>query len=494
MTTRVFVLGLDGMSPALWQRLSGLDALPYLGRLFRHTTTLRSTVPAHTAPAWTSIATGLDPGAHGVLGFWHRPTGLPWPFSKRPLVTRARAPFLWEVASQHGIGVGVFNYPLSYPPTPVKGYWVCGLNAPQRARDAIYPASAALLLDDFKTDADEVGINLFGSRPLTNRQRQRALRALTELLQNHLTCGRRLIAQGVAEGVHLFVHVLTVTDRFLHLFWDVLHAPNHPLFEPAMAFWQALDAGVSAWLEAAQPDVVFLVSDHGFADSPRFALNLDLWLTQAGLLPRAARLSLPVALKVALKSLLPECVQRVWRHRASSVLRHSTAAHAMFSIEVLYGPWVGVTFSPGLGARERTRLSERLSQAAEALLTEQGTRVFRAVQPAAEVWQGSRLPHLPDWVLTLSEGFGGAVGSLDPRLFIPVRSVRTGDHHPDGVLAAAQPLPERTCWHVRDVAELVCNTLGLPRIESSEPDGPALLAEHDAQALTQRLRRLGYLE
>lgn len=495
MTPRVFVLGLDGMSPAVWRLLSEAGALPALSRYFLPPLPLMSTVPAHTAPAWTSIATGLTPGEHGVLDFWHRPAGMPQPLAKRPLVTRAHAPFFWEVAHQHGAGVGVFNYPLSYPPTPVKGYWVCGLNAPPGTRNAVYPASVADVLSNFKADADEVGVDLFGARPMTLHQRTRALQMLTELLQNHLDCGQRLIRQQAGE-VQLFVHILTVTDRFLHLFWDVVHTPEHTLYKAAMAFWRTLDVGVAGWLDLAKPDVVLLVSDHGFTDSPTVAVNLDRWASDAGLVkPVASQLRLSASLKAALKALLPGKVQHALRQRAQARALSRYHTDAPLGLEVIYGPWVGVTFSPKLDAYGKAELTKRLRAAAERLVNERGMPVFQAAQPASEIWHGAYLSSFPEWVLTLADGFGSAIGSFDKRMFIPTRSVRTGDHHPEGILAASIPLPDKANWQVWDVSALVLSLLGMTQdqTEGANSSVGVLSSEQDTELIAQRLRRLGYM-
>lgn len=69
---RVAVIGLDGMSWEFLNQLFECGAMPYLKNLARKslTATLESTLPPVTPPAWTSIATGVNPGKHGIFGFW----------------------------------------------------------------------------------------------------------------------------------------------------------------------------------------------------------------------------------------------------------------------------------------------------------------------------------------------------------------------------------------------------------------------------------------
>jgi predicted AlkP superfamily phosphohydrolase/phosphomutase len=103
MNPRVFVLGVDGLNEAIWRHLRDAGLAPFLTRLITHTLPLQSTTPAHTAPAWTSIATGLNPGRHGVLNFWQRTATVPVSWRSCPLVTRAAQPFFWELAHQQGV-------------------------------------------------------------------------------------------------------------------------------------------------------------------------------------------------------------------------------------------------------------------------------------------------------------------------------------------------------------------------------------------------------
>src|SRR5690242_18050250 len=134
---RVFVLGIDGLCLSIWERLSSAQLIPCLSGLMRTTQPLLSTVPPHSAPAWTSISTGLNPGRHGVLDFWQRITKETNPASRRPLVTNSGKLSFWEIADRQDCKVGVFNYPLSYPPRDVNGFWVSGLNTPPNATDAV---------------------------------------------------------------------------------------------------------------------------------------------------------------------------------------------------------------------------------------------------------------------------------------------------------------------------------------------------------------------
>src|SRR5574340_224552 len=68
---RVFVIGFDGMDPTLARRYMDEGKLPNLKALaeqggFRR---LKSTQPSESPTAWSSFATGVNPGKHSIYDF-----------------------------------------------------------------------------------------------------------------------------------------------------------------------------------------------------------------------------------------------------------------------------------------------------------------------------------------------------------------------------------------------------------------------------------------
>src|SRR5947208_3650722 len=67
----VLIIGLDGATWRVLEPWARAGRLPHLAGLMARGSwgTLRSTVPALTLPAWSSLTTGRNPGAHGVFAF-----------------------------------------------------------------------------------------------------------------------------------------------------------------------------------------------------------------------------------------------------------------------------------------------------------------------------------------------------------------------------------------------------------------------------------------
>jgi hypothetical protein len=191
--------------------------------------------------------------------------------------------------------------------------------------------------------------------------------------------------------------------------------------------------------------------------------------------------------------------------------------------EILYGSTLGLTFDDeqhqpkGLVTEsEAARITSDLISKSTQIRDPGGNTVFEQILRANDVWWGEHVSSYPDVVLQLNSRLGGAVGSVDPRLFIPVTSVRTGDHHPYGILGFTQEFGRNqpAASSVWDVPAITLHLLGadVPRYLDSEiPDwipGDRRFTDSitdqrpeshqyssdDANAIEQRLRSLGYLE
>ena len=126
----LLVIGLDGATLDLVRPWVAAGELPALGGLLERGAwgRLRSTVPAATFPAWTSLVTGVNPGRHGVLDFTER---LPGTYRIRFVNgSWRRVPALWTRLCAAGGRVAVLTVPATYPPEPIDGVMVSGFDTP----------------------------------------------------------------------------------------------------------------------------------------------------------------------------------------------------------------------------------------------------------------------------------------------------------------------------------------------------------------------------
>jgi predicted AlkP superfamily phosphohydrolase/phosphomutase len=148
---KVFVLGFDGLDPTLARKWMDEGKLPNLKKLadegaFR---TLGSTQPSESPTAWSSFATGVNPGNHNIYDFLVRdpqtyapdfnmvrrePPEFLWGWipTKRPkaISTRGGTSF-WVEAGRAGIKSSVVTVPVTFPPEAIEhGEMLAGLPAP----------------------------------------------------------------------------------------------------------------------------------------------------------------------------------------------------------------------------------------------------------------------------------------------------------------------------------------------------------------------------
>lgn len=115
MIGKILLIGLDS---ATWRIIDPLlkdGRLPNLAQLIHQGTSgvMHSNSYSASPVVWTSIATGKTPERHGVEDFFT---------SQRQL----KAKRLWEILSEQGETVGVYQFLVTWPPKPLKGFVVPG--------------------------------------------------------------------------------------------------------------------------------------------------------------------------------------------------------------------------------------------------------------------------------------------------------------------------------------------------------------------------------
>ena len=141
---RVIVIGLDGLEPRIVEPLVAAGALPNLQRLsaMGALQPRRHHDPAQTPVAWSTFATGVNPGGHGIFDFLRRDpiTYLPDIALNRyaqknvflpPTVLNCRrGKAVWETLSGAGIGSTILRCPCTFPPDPIRGRMLSGMGVP----------------------------------------------------------------------------------------------------------------------------------------------------------------------------------------------------------------------------------------------------------------------------------------------------------------------------------------------------------------------------
>ncbi len=145
MSKKVIVIGLDGLEPTIVESMLERGELPNLARVKQtgSYSRLKTTYPAQTPVAWSSFATGTNPGGHGIFDFISRDPATYMPdaalsrferpksaFAAPQVVNQRKGVPVWQVLSQGGIPSVVLRCPCTFPPDEFNGRLIAGVGVP----------------------------------------------------------------------------------------------------------------------------------------------------------------------------------------------------------------------------------------------------------------------------------------------------------------------------------------------------------------------------
>jgi predicted AlkP superfamily phosphohydrolase/phosphomutase len=536
---RLAIVGLDGATFRVLDPLIEAGAMPALAALRARGAEgiLRSTVPTYTPPAWVSMATGVNPGRHGVFGFLASTPQEPPSIAHSGSI---RATTMWRFLGDLGHRVGAFHVPMTYPAVPVNGFMVAG---------GLAAGWTDPEMPNYGSDpgVTELVHRVAGGRYPVDTQVDyendwRTPETVTRV-QNVQVLRRRVLAELLAQhDPRALFAVFEGPDRLFHVFYQYLvegsdwfdAPPAAEVRDRTHAYFAELDRTIGDIVDWAGEDGhVVIVSDHGAGPLEK-TLNLNLLLEEWGFLrlPGVSRLTRLGAVAGAGQRLARRIVPRPWLHRAKqSVQRRivwdDTRAFASHipeqgvHVNVRDAMPLGVVATEEVAAIER-EITERLLEVRD---PDDGGPVVDRVYRRDEVIAGpyaARAPHLFPMLRDQRYELSDTLAASGP--FTDNRDRPWGYHHLDGVFIAAGPSvrPGRIATGL-DIVDALPTSLALARLPVPEGlDGRVLdgvagsRAEHvrvtaavgdatdasdeypftaeDEEAIAESLRGLGYLE
>jgi predicted AlkP superfamily phosphohydrolase/phosphomutase len=538
---RVLVIGLDGADGAVLDPLCTAGRLPNLSAWCSGGAPLRSVVPPMSFPAWSTFATGREPGAHGLFDFTQKVEGA-YRIRFVNASNRAGEPF-WMRATRAGRRVLCLGVPATYPPDAVDGLLVPGFDAPVStgssaalASDpALYERIAARAGPWMRADLDETAHD----GDWHERAVARLLARVDRKLGFALEALRVLREEGRAP--ELAIVVFSESDTVAHHYWRD-HDPASPRHDPnasavrkgaVAAVYERLDAATGALRDAFGADAACaIVSDHGQGGASRRVVHVNRRLADCGLFARRTGGALDTiarrARDAALRALPPRAVQALFRRARGSAARLESAARfggvdwprtAAFSEEVNTQPavWINAAGREAAGSVAPADRERVVRDVVDALLDwtlEDGGPVVAWAQPREDVYAGPYVARAPDVVfqLALEAGYAHSLVAT-PWRRDGVAAVRVlgddelgggrgrgmnGTHRRDGIWLA---LGGDAAWRagrpaaIGAVAAHVLRALGIEADGDREHGRAPLAYSADEEArVAARLRALGYLE
>lgn len=498
MTSRkLVIIGLDAADYQLTRELVREEKMPRLAAMGRSGcfSRLASVFPPQTAPAWTSITTGVNPGKHGIYYFYN--------FSRVPLTiinsTDTKTPRIWDYVGAAGGRSVVVNVPITYPARPIPGSMISGIPPWFTDGRSAYPREVLA-----KMEKEHYEIDTPMSRSL-EREPLELVKRVTETERRRVGLFLELLHE--SEWSFSMV-VLTALDRLQHK----VVGKGEGGKEAAVKGYQEIDGIVGDIVASVGTDANYLVvSDHGFNER-QVAFYPNVWLHRNGYLKRKS--SLRQRLDSAAHDVfdghflwVPRALTK--RYQGANPVVHTIDQVDLGNSRAFVPGTDGVMIVKSKG--DRAEIASALGQ----LRDESGQEVCR-VYPSEQVYSGERLDSAPGLLIVPRDDVNVRSDPFAKSVVTRYGNFPRGNHSSNGILFASGPDIKRSNLsdaRLEDVAPTALTIMGIRPgedmdgsvldviLSSDEPLERAVpgrdeqvyaFSEEDEKRVIDNLERLGY--
>lgn len=415
---RAAVIGLDGMAWHILYKLFEWEAMPNLEELTKKSlrATLRSTIPPESAPAWTSIATGVNPGKHGIFSFT-RPTEN---YDSMRVMSSRDVKYLriHETVAVQNLRSVCINQLLTYPIKRIPRTHVI--------TDWLSPE--IMYSPDIKQYAENYrGPTLGKPLPLLTKDWHSEYIDVSSRVDTVNTLLQEI-------NWDLFWVVFSEPDHLFHRYYDLVVKRDKKL----MRLFTKIDETFGIVKDIA--DLLIVVSDHGFRKFSK-AIYINTLLNRLGFARKAPQQTVKdiscqrqidepkvkFRLSEGMNSVfaaVPAPVEGIFM----KVYRKLTKANIKVTIATHINPESSKAFAHGFGiyVKEKDLIDHVVSILKECLF-------IGGVWKKEELYNGKQLKAMPDLIIV--PNFSGGF-ALRGDVVAPKSVVKRdfSNHHPDGIL------------------------------------------------------------
>ena len=286
---RLLILGFDGTHPPFFEEWVEAGHLPVIGRLMKEGAYghLRSVANMGSPAAWSTFATGVNPGKHSIFSFTQRDfSSYNYIFVNGAFRTSRT---FWEILCGERTGC-VINVPMTYPAQKINGCMIAGFDAPGvDSKGFCHPEG--LLSEMVAKNGPYKIIRDVGGLLRKEAAWEKAGEEMLEYMEMRYRHAEYLMDK---YDWDLFTVVFGETDHVQHFFWKFM-LPDHPDYDEEEArkcgdtilrVYMKMDEIIGRFIEKNQDATVFVMSDHGGGLNSRGGRSIPDWLEGMGLLTR----------------------------------------------------------------------------------------------------------------------------------------------------------------------------------------------------------------
>ena len=448
MKRRVAVIGLDGMAWHILDKLFEWNIMPNLKNITRKSLkgVLPSTIPPESGPAWTSIATGVNPGKHGIFGFT-KPTE---DYSGTRIVNSQDVKYLrvHEMVAVQNLKSVCVNQLLTYPIKRIHGAYVI---TDWLSPEIKYSPEIAQYAKNYQ------GPTLGKASPLLEKNWDAHY---TEVSSRVDTVNALL----EKTDWNLFWVVYSEPDHLFHRYYDSVMRKDRRL----MRIFAKIDETFKIVSNIA--DLIIVISDHGFRKFS-YGVYVNTYLEKLGLVNSMRHQAMKTIVchrqvdKPKIQFRIPESLYRYLSRLPSSielimlrVYKHLLKANIRAQLTKHIDPKFSKAFAHGFGiyVKEKELIDHVVMYLKKAPF-------IGGAWKKEELYTGKQLKAMPDIVVIPNYEKGFAFRS---DVIAPKTTVRRdfSNHHPNGIVILYSK-DVKPSWvkgiSVYDIAPTILNFLGL---------------------------------
>lgn len=475
---KAIVLGVDGGTWTALEPYMGEGTMPNLKRIMAKSAhgKLRSVIPPITGPAWSSFATGVNPGRHGYYFFFTmRSFG-----DLRPACSNdIQVETFYETLVRNGRKCTVINLPVSYP-ARIERTMITSLLS--TGYDIVHPPELAEeipLLKDYE-------IIPTGLRSPESRREFGIDKDL--IIENESV--RFEVAKELFERDWDFFFLLfSGSDWISHRAFIEMLSGEGPKARGAREYFRKLDEWLGWFYDNSDEGTLKIIcSDHGFRVR-KGNLSINSWLEQNGFLsyrpkavagetvrdlemetlkPSVARVRDAVSKNRLTAWALPY-LKKVFERPGRFRKMVAKDVEVDFANSKAFGTGEGIFIREGL--KDELRVIDELEKGLLRLNDRYG--IFKSVEHRDNVYWGQCVEMMPDLLLVDCDFINNRIRRKNPFIEEPVPG-----HDKDGIWVLSGPADAAGRQANASLMDIGPTVLDWMEVEPAvEPDGTSLLSK-----------------
>ncbi len=442
VSKRLLIVGLDGVPWHILEYLFENNGMPYLKHIASSNKSkkafLKSTLPPWTPIAWNSIASGVNPGKHGIFSFHIVERKKEGFYARLVSGYDLKYPRIHEMASMFGLKSIAINIPVTYPPSSSLCKDCIVVNDWMAPDIDIYPYELRSKYKHYFASNLE-GMDLKGSSPS----------ALKKIARRAETFGEGALEILEKYEWNIAFIIFSETDWSMH---DNVDFVSKRKLGYTIDVFNAVDRFIRKATPLAED--LIIVSDHGFTVCPNL-VNIPYFLRKHGLLDIVFREGLEV--KIGPFKVPKKIVQFVKKYKHLKVIARKLVRKAAKSYKgekyIAYNkakvivPDAGVIYVAPGWRDEVYKVLKNIPGLIDVI-------------PSEKVYSGPWMRYAPDFLVVPENDYCISVGKDKPY------DEENSAHHTLGIMMAYGDNIESVWWtnmfETWDVATYALSLLGLP--------------------------------